>query len=135
GSRRSGGLAQHRRGESGLGRLAYLDRWPGRRRRRDLGDEPQAVHPRSEGGGGVIGDVIGAMFLIVVLIVATWVAIFGGVGAMLARSYGRSAVVGLAWGTVLGPIGWLIVWLTNVRGRTSSTPARADGPSPAIGRA
>ena len=83
----------------------------------------------------MIGDVIGAMFLIVVLIVATWVAIFGGVGAMLARSYGRSAVVGLAWGTVLGPIGWLIVWLTNVRGRTSSTPARADGPSPAIGRA
>jgi hypothetical protein len=55
---------------------------------------------------------------ITVLIVLVWIAIFGGIGALLCRSRGGSSAAGFAWGTLLGPIGWLVIgWLT--RGGTS----------------
>ena len=76
---------------------------------------------------GILNVVIG----IIVLIVAVWIAIFGGIGALLARSRGGSGTVGLAWGALLGPIGWLIVlWVTRRSARPAAeaiaTPLEAD---------
>lgn len=69
--------------------------------------------------------VLNVFIGIVMLIVAVWVAIFGGVGALLSRSRGASGVSGFAWGTLLGPFGWLaIVWVTRASARRiESTPA------------
>src|SRR3712207_4747604 len=48
------------------------------------------------------------------LFVIVWVAIFGGLGALLARARGGSAVSGLTLGATLGPLGWVIVlWRTR----------------------
>lgn len=61
--------------------------------------------------------VVGIFVSIVLLIVVTWIAIFGGIGAVLARSRGSSGPVGFAWGAGLGPIGWLaILWTTRTGG-------------------
>jgi hypothetical protein len=46
---------------------------------------------------------------VLLLFVAVWVAVFGGVGALLAPRRGRSAVNGFLWGALLGPIGWAVV--------------------------
>lgn len=57
---------------------------------------------------------LGVFVSILLLIVATWIAIFGGIGALLSRSRGGSVPAGLAWGTGLGPLGWLaILWTTR----------------------
>jgi hypothetical protein len=63
----------------------------------------------------VVGSVVGVALVIVVMIILTWVAIFGGVGAAIASSYGKSPVVGFALGALLGPLGWLVTWLTGRR--------------------
>jgi hypothetical protein len=71
---------------------------------------------------GILNVVIG----IIVLIVAVWIAIFGGVGALLSRSRGGSGTAGLAWGTLLGPVGWLIVlWVTR---RSAGLAAKVVAP-------
>lgn len=58
--------------------------------------------------------VLGVFVSIVLLIVLAWVAIFGGIGALLSRSRGGSVPAGLAWGTILGPIGWCaVLWTTR----------------------
>jgi hypothetical protein len=59
---------------------------------------------------------------VLVLIVFVWVAIFGGVGALLARSREVSTVTGLALGVVLGPFGWAITWWVT---RPSRRPVSA----------
>ena len=70
--------------------------------------------------------VLNLVFSIFLLIVVTWVAIFGGVGGLLARARGGSAAAGIAWGVILGPVGWLgIVWTT--RGAVRE-PQRAAAP-------
>jgi len=64
-----------------------------------------------------MGTIMGAIISVLLLIVAVWIAVFGGVGALFARSRGGSAPMGLAWGAALGPIGWLaIAWFTRERG-------------------
>lgn len=68
-----------------------------------------------------MGDVLNVLFGIVVLFVAVWVVIFGGLGALLSRSRGGNILTGFTWGTALGPIGWGIVWLRTRGG------ARVDG--------
>lgn len=60
-----------------------------------------------------MADVVQALFGIVVLFVVVWLAIFGGIGLLLARSRGGSPVSGLAWGAILGPIGWIAIVLTT----------------------
>lgn len=46
----------------------------------------------------------------VVLLVLVWFVLFGAVGALIGKRKGRQ-VAGLAWAMVLGPVGWLVVWL------------------------
>ena len=55
-----------------------------------------------------------------VLFAACWIAVFGGIGALLARSRDRSPVAGLLLGTLLGPLGWLVMsrWI----GSTTTEP-------------
>jgi len=61
---------------------------------------------------------------ILLLFVATWVAIFGGVGMVLSTSRGGAALTGLAWGVTLGACGWLaIVWRTRTRRRPPAADA------------
>ena len=62
----------------------------------------------------MVQTVLGTFVGILLLVVATWIAIFGGIGALLSRSRGGSVPGGLAWGAGLGPVGWLaILWLTR----------------------
>jgi hypothetical protein len=72
-----------------------------------------------------VQTVVGVFVSILLLIVVTWIAIFGGIGALLSRSRGGSTPAGLAWGMGLGPIGWLaILWTT----RPADIPAELDLP-------
>jgi len=84
-----------------------------------------------------MGTIMGTLISVVLLIVAVWVAIFGGVGALLARSRGGSGPMGLAWGTALGPVGWLVIaWVTRADGPEGLAPADSSSPPVAeIGRA
>ena len=67
---------------------------------------------------------------ILVLVVAVWVAIFGGVGALLSRSRGAAGLTGFAFGTLLGPFGWLaIFWVTRGSARRIEAPAPVAEPS------
>lgn len=68
-------------------------------------------------------EILNVVIGIVVLIVAVWIAIFGGIGALLSKSRGSSGAGGLAWGALLGPFGWAaILWVT--RGRARYAPAQ-----------
>lgn len=59
-------------------------------------------------------QVVNVLIGIAVLVVAVWIAIFGGVGAVLCRSRGGARATGFTWGMLLGPIGWLVVyWVTR----------------------
>jgi hypothetical protein len=50
------------------------------------------------------------LFEALVLFAFVWAAIFGGLGALLAHKRNGSPRTGMALGTLLGPIGWAIVW-------------------------
>lgn len=67
----------------------------------------------------MVHTVLGAFVSILLLVVITWVAIFGGIGALLSRSRGGTVPAGLAWGSGLGPIGWVAILLTT---RTDPLP-------------
>ena len=67
--------------------------------------------------------VLDVAFWIFLLFLLAWVAIFGGVGALLAASRGSSAAAGLAWGVLLGPLGWLAIWWTT---RETDPPPPAE---------
>jgi hypothetical protein len=62
-----------------------------------------------------VDAVIDIVASILVLFVFVWIAIFGGLGALLSRSRGGSAVSGLAWGVLLGPIGWAVICVRTRR--------------------
>jgi hypothetical protein len=70
----------------------------------------------------VVASVVGVALLIVVMIILTWVAIFGGVGAAIASSYGKSPVIGFAFGSLLGPLGWLFTWFSGRRNGYRAQP-------------
>jgi hypothetical protein len=77
-----------------------------------------------------MGAVIEIVLSIIGLFVIVWVAIFGGLGALLSRTRGGAAGAGFVWGAVLGPIGWAIVlWRTRASSREISAEAWADGMS------
>ena len=61
----------------------------------------------------MFGDAFTAFFALAVMIIATWLVIFGAGGAFLSRSYGQSSVLGATLGSLLGPLGWMIIWMTN----------------------
>lgn len=63
----------------------------------------------------MVGDAFNIALGFILLIIGTWVLIFGGIGLMLARSLGQNPVLGFALGTILGPLGWLITWLMGKR--------------------
>jgi hypothetical protein len=64
----------------------------------------------------------GIVLVVVVLIVGAWVAIFGGVGALLSKGRGGSTMQGFWWGALLGPIGWIVVaWRTRPSRRAPIT--------------
>ncbi len=70
--------------------------------------------------------VLNVVFSIFLLIVFTWMLIFGGVGGLLARARGGGVAAGIAWGVVLGPFGWLaIIWATRLTARASNTVTTA----------
>jgi hypothetical protein len=69
-----------------------------------------------------MSTIVNAAVGVLVLIVMTWVIIFGGIGAVLSRSRAGSAATGLAWGALLGPIGWIVIW---VRTRGGGRPVTA----------
>jgi hypothetical protein len=74
-----------------------------------------------------VQSVLGVLVGVLLLVVLTWIAIFGGIGALLSRVRGGTAPAGLAWGTGLGPIGWLaILWTTRQASPVSpATPQQA----------
>lgn len=75
----------------------------------------------------MVGDAFNIALGFILLVIGTWVLIFGGIGLMLARSFGQNLVLGFALGTVLGPIGWLVIWLVSRRhGIARSTTGFVD---------
>jgi len=56
-----------------------------------------------------VSTAIGILVTILVLFVAVWLAVFGGVGALLAPRRGRTRTSGFLWGALLGPIGWIVL--------------------------
>jgi hypothetical protein len=73
---------------------------------------------------------IGPVELLIVAII--WFGVFGGVGAWIARSKGRSGWEGRLLGMALGVIGWVIE-LVLAAMPTSAPPSWGAGPPPAIG--
>jgi hypothetical protein len=76
----------------------------------------------------VVETVLGLIISVLLLLVITWIGIFGGIGALLSRKRGGSAPAGLAWGTVLGPVGWLVIIWTTREGE-SALIAEQQAPS------
>lgn len=70
----------------------------------------------------ILANVVSAALVIVVMIIFTWVAIFGGVGIAIANSNGRSAVLGFSLGAVLGPFGWVLIWLIARQSSSGELP-------------
>lgn len=56
-----------------------------------------------------MSTAIGILVTILLLFVAVWLAVFGGVGALLAPRRGRTRMSGFLWGALLGPIGWIVL--------------------------
>lgn len=67
--------------------------------------------------------VFGVLAEVLLLFVLVWILVFGGIGALLARSRGGSWATGLAWGAFLGPFGWAIVAVTTRGGRVIDAAA------------
>lgn len=66
--------------------------------------------------------VVEVLVSVVMLFVVAWLAIFGGLGALLSRARGGSVAAGFVWGAVLGPIGWIaIYWRTRVPRQATAT--------------
>jgi hypothetical protein len=61
----------------------------------------------------MVHTLLGAFVSILLLIVMSWITIFGGIGALLSRSRGGTIPAGLAWGSGLGPFGWVAIYLTT----------------------
>ncbi len=57
-------------------------------------------------------------------LIALW-SVFGVVGYFIAKSKNRDTTVGCLWGFFLGPIGWLIVALSEDQTATKSSDGRA----------
>ena len=73
--------------------------------------------------------VLNIVFSVFLLIVVTWISIFGGVGGLLARARGGAVAAGIAWGVILGPFGWLgIVWTTRGSTRDLRNAVSASEP-------
>jgi hypothetical protein len=60
------------------------------------------------------------------LCVLTWTAIFGGLGALLARMRDRPIHEGLAFGTLLGPIGWAVLCVRAPASASTGTAPVSD---------
>lgn len=58
------------------------------------------------------------------LVVGSWVLCFGGIGAAFARSRSVSTWGGFTLGVLLGPLGWLLMWLIA---RSRTVPAEGGG--------
>jgi hypothetical protein len=53
----------------------------------------------------------------------SWIAVFGGIGMLIGNFKGR-AIAGLLLGTVIGPIGWLLIWLGPDKRRRAWEPKK-----------
>lgn len=63
---------------------------------------------------------VGALFVL------SWSFIFGGIGALLSHARERPAREGLAYGVLLGPFGWAVVWSRSKAPPTAKTDALDD---------
>jgi hypothetical protein len=82
-----------------------------------------------------VNTVLNIAFAMLFLFVLVWVLIFGGIGAVLSRSREGTAVAGFVLGTLLGPIGWGVVfWKTRASHRPTDSGAWLRGPDDASSR-
>ena len=87
---------------------------------------------------------VGPMELLILAVIwcGIWFSVFGGIGAWIARSKGRSGWEGLLLGMALGVIGWVIeyvlaamptyappVWGVGPPPTSGTTPAGSGGPT------
>jgi len=77
----------------------------------------------------VVETVLELIVSVLLLLIATWIAIFGGIGALLSRNRGGSTPAGLAWGTGLGPLGWLVIIWTMREGESLPISEQQISPS------
>lgn len=53
--------------------------------------------------------IISIFASILILVVFVWVAVFGGIGTLLAPRRGRTRIRGFLLGVLLGPVGWIML--------------------------
>lgn len=70
--------------------------------------------------------VAGGIGEIVILLIFTWVAVFGVTGAILARNRGLVPWFGFLLGGLLGPLGWLAIHLFADSLAQSAPPVPGD---------
>ena len=58
---------------------------------------------------------IGTILITLTVLVTLWVVVFGTAGAMLSRHSPLSRPIGFLLGSLLGPLGLLIIWLRGRR--------------------
>lgn len=80
-----------------------------------------------------MASLVTTLAQVLVMIFATYVLVAGGVGALLARARGGSAVGGFLRGLVLMPIGWIWVWFwtRHSRSERALSDLGRDGIEPA----
>ncbi len=82
-----------------------------------------------------MSTALSILAVVLLLVVGVWLAVFGGIGAILAPRRGRTAVNGFLWGALLGPIGWVVVLVRPgaVRSGLRRLPGVGDADVAAIG--
>ena len=80
--------------------------------------------------------LLSVLAIVVALLVVAWVAIFGGLGALIGSRRGRTSGRGFLIGTFFGPFGWIYLLVRPGTGRQltetlreRATPNTGDGPA------
>jgi len=79
-----------------------------------------------------MSTALSVLAVVLLLVVGVWLAVFGGIGAILAPRRGRTAVNGFLWGALLGPIGWVVVLVRPGTVRSSMGRLRGAGDADAL---
>ena len=86
-----------------------------------------------------MNTAIGTILITLTVLVTLWVVVFGTAGAMLSRHSPLSRPIGFLLGSLLGPLGLLIIWLRGRRHHavsmvayTTTTSVVTTSPAPTM---
>jgi hypothetical protein len=74
--------------------------------------------------------IFDAALAVALLLIVSWVAIFGTIGGLLSHTRDGSAIEGFVLGALLGPFGWVFTWFRTREAagrRIEETDTGSDG--------